>query len=102
MKLAKEADMHKEALAQIVTETFRAAQDIKEIGRKEQTISEKTEEHLRKLLEAKKKWTKSTEEYEERTKEIPVPLIKPRATTQNPPEVKQFVRSDLNFSSGKR
>lgn len=56
--------MHKEALAQIVTETFRAAQDIKEIGRKEQTISEKTEEHLRKLLEAKKKWTKSTEEYE--------------------------------------
>jgi len=42
MKLAKEAEMHKDALAQIVGETFKATQEITEIGRKEQAISEKT------------------------------------------------------------
>jgi predicted nucleic acid-binding Zn-ribbon protein len=60
MKLAKEADFHKEALTQIVTETFRATEEIVQISRKEQNISEKTEEHLRNILDSKKRWTKST------------------------------------------
>ena len=61
MKLAKEADIHKEALSQIVGETFKAAQEVMEIGKREQAISEKTEDHLKKLLETKKNWTRSTE-----------------------------------------
>lgn len=50
MKLAKEADLHKEALTQIVTETFKATEDIVQLSRREQTVTEKTEEHLRSIL----------------------------------------------------
>jgi len=101
MKLAKEADIHKEALSQIVGETFRAAQEIVEIGKREQSISEKTEEHLKKLLETKKKWTQSTQEFESRTREVPSPVQRASvAVSSSPqPEGKVFVRADLNYVS---
>lgn len=105
MKLAKEADMHKDALAQIVSETFKATQEITEIGRKEQAISEKTEEHLKKLLETKRKWTKSTQQYEAKVNEIPTPVLRgPSGTAQvqGQSEGKVFVRADLNYPSSKR
>jgi hypothetical protein len=76
LKLAKEAEMHKEALAQIVTETFKATEDIVHIGRREQGISERTEEHLRKILDSKRRWTKSTEDYEARLREVPTPSLR--------------------------
>lgn len=76
MKLAKEADLHKDALTQIVTETFKATEDIVQLARREQAVTEKTEEHLRSILEAKKKWKKSTEDYESKLKEVPSPNLK--------------------------
>ena len=90
--------MHKEALAQIVTETFKATEDIVQIGRREQGISERTEDHLRKILDSKRRWTKSTEDYEARLREVPTPNSAPRS---QPPEGKGegkvFVRADLNY-----
>jgi hypothetical protein len=68
--------MHKEALAQIVTETFKATEDIVHIGRREQGINERTEEHLRKILDSKRRWTKSTEDYEARLREVPTPNLR--------------------------
>jgi len=35
---------------------------VAEISRKEQSVSEKTEDYLKKILETKKKWVKTTEE----------------------------------------
>lgn len=60
--------MHKEALSQIVTETFKATEEVVRIGKKEENISEKTEEHLRRILDSKKRWTKTTEDYESKIK----------------------------------
>lgn len=104
MKLAKEAEMHKEALTQIVTETFKATEDIVQIGRREQGISERTEEHLKKILDSKRRWTKSTEDYEARLKEVPTPNLKTQ--TPHPGEAKVegkvFVRADLNYPNSKR
>lgn len=42
LKLAKEAEIHKDALCQIVEETFKASEEIVKIGKKEQSIAEKT------------------------------------------------------------
>jgi hypothetical protein len=106
MKLTKEAEFHKEALAQIVTETFKATEDIVQIGRREQGISERTEDHLRKILESKRKWTKSTEDYEARLREAPTPSLRePQGKSpkgENKSEGKVFVRADLNYPPGRR
>lgn len=103
MKLAKEAEMHKEALTQIVTETFKATEDIVQIGRKEQGISERTEEHLKKILDSKKRWTKSTEDYEAKLREVPTPSLKTSPLSgESKAEGKVFVRADLNYPNSKR
>ena len=105
LKLAKEAEIHKEALTQIVEETFKASQEIVRIGRKEQTISEKTEEHLKKIFEAKRKWTRSSQEFEQKTKEVPAPNMRDKEGKdgkQGKQEGKVFVRADLNYSTTRK
>lgn len=117
LKLAKEAEFHKEALTQIVSETFKFTEEVAEISKKEQSISEKTEEHLRKILETKKKWNKASEELENRTREVGAPVVNlsgmsglgggpgtsSSAVGESPkPEGKVFVRADLNYPASKR
>jgi hypothetical protein len=95
--------MHKEALTQIVTETFKATEDIVQIGRKEQGISERTEEHLKKILDSKRRWNKSTEDYEAKLREVPTPSLKTPPHPGEPKvEGKVFVRADLNYTNSRR
>jgi methyl-accepting chemotaxis protein len=105
LKLAKEAEFHKEALSQIVAETFKFTDEVAEISKKEQKVSEKTEESLQKILESKKKWQKDMEELHSRTREIPSPVVRGssnEAGKTEKSESKVFVRADLNYSSPKR
>ena len=97
LKLAKEAEFHKEALTQFVTETFKFTDEIADIGRKEQAVSEKTEDALKRILESKKKWSKEVEDFNNRTKEAPGPLLKSGGESGVKAESKVFVRADLNY-----
>jgi hypothetical protein len=45
---------------QIVNETFKVTQQVAEGGKQEQSVSEKMDEYLKRLLETKRKWTRST------------------------------------------
>lgn len=60
-------------------------------------IGNRTEEYLKKLLDAKKKWTKSTEEFEIKCKEV-----SSGKQLGNQIEGKVFVRADLNHSAGSK
>lgn len=108
LKIAKEAEYHKEALTQIVTDTFKFTEEVADISKKEQSVSEKTEQHLRKILENKKKWNKATEEFESRTRDVPSPGVKLSGGTSGGTseatkgEGKVFVRADLNYPGPKR
>ena len=95
LKLAKEADIHKEALSQIVEETFKATEDIVRIGQKEQTISQQTEQHLQRIFEAKRKWARTTHEFDEKDKEVASPTA--QRSSEPKQESKVFVRADLNY-----
>ena len=97
LKLAKEAEFHKEALTQIVTETFKFTDEVADIGRKEHAVSEKTEDALKKILESKRKWSKEVEEFHNRTKEAPGPLLKSGNEGATKADSKVFVRADLNY-----
>lgn len=59
-KLAKEAEINRDALNQVINMTFDATQEIVELGRKELKHSESTESGIAKLLEVRKKWEDET------------------------------------------
>lgn len=65
-----------------------------EISKKESGTTEKIEEHLRKISETKRKWTKSTEEFNSQPKELP--MLKGGGGQNGGVEGKVFVRADLN------
>ena len=98
----------------MVTDTFKFTEEVAQISRKEQSVSDRTEDYLKKILESKRKWVRNTEEFESRTKEVPSPVVKlggeggggpdnPKAGSETPkPEGKVFVRADLNYGGGKK
>jgi hypothetical protein len=96
LKLAKEAEIHKEALTQIVSETFKATEEIVQISKKEQNVSEKSEEALRKLAEVKRSWSKKGEEFETRSRDLSF------TRGNGGSEGKIFVRTDLNQNLGSK
>lgn len=98
MKIAKQAEFHKDALTQLVTQTFKATEEIVQLSKKEERMSEDT---LKKVLDCKRKWTKTTEDYETKLKEVPSPNLK-GAATESKGEGKVFVRADLNYPNAKR
>jgi hypothetical protein len=59
-KLAAEAEIHKQALNQIVVKTFEETEKLIEISKKEEKLSERTEKNLNDLLDARKKWQHKT------------------------------------------
>ena len=103
LKLAKEAEFHKEALTQIVSETFKFTDEVVGISQKEQDVSEKTEDALKKILESKRRWSKEVEDFQNKAREVPSPLV--RTVPQGEAgkgESKVFVRADLNYPAAKR
>ena len=56
---------------------------------------------MKKVLDCKRKWTKTTEDYETKLKEVPSPNLK-GAATESKGEGKVFVRADLNYPNAKR
>jgi len=48
-------------LTQIVTETFKFTDEVVDISKKEQAVSERTEDAMKKILESKKRWNKEVE-----------------------------------------
>ena len=95
--MAKEAEFHKDALTQVVTETFKFTDEVTDISRKEHAVSEKTEDALKKILESKRRWSKEVEEFQSKTKEAPGPLLKNNEGSSGKTESKVFVRADLNY-----
>jgi hypothetical protein len=69
-KLAAEAEIHKQALNKIVVKTFEETEKIIEVSKNEEKMSERTEKHLKDLLEARKKWHSKTEEFEQQSKDV--------------------------------
>ncbi len=103
MKLAKEAEFHKEALTQIVSETFKFTDEVVGISQKEQDVSEKTEDALKKILESKRRWSKEVEDFQTKAREVPSPLVRTVAQGESGKgESKVFVRADLNYPAAKR
>ena len=97
-KLAAEAEIHKQALNQIVVRTFEETEKIVEASKKEEKLSERTEKHLKDLLDARKKWQNKTEEFEQQSRDVTFSDTK---VYREPTEGKVFVRADLNLSSKK-
>ena len=97
-KLAAEAEIHKQALNQIVVKTFEETEKIVEASKKEEKLSERTERHLKDLLDARKKWQNKTEEFEHQSRDVTFSDTK---VYREPTEGKVFVRADLNLSSKK-
>ena len=97
-KLAVEAEIHKQALNQIVVRTFEETEKIVEASKKEEKLSERTEKHLKDLLDARKKWQNKTEEFEQQSRDVTFSDTK---VYREPTEGKVFVRADLNLSSKK-
>lgn len=58
-KIAKEAEIHKIALSEIVDETFKITEELINVA-KLQPTNKKNDENLSSLLEKKKKWIKET------------------------------------------
>ena len=69
-KIAAEAEIHKQALNQIVVRTFEETEKIIEVSKKEEKMSERTEKHLKDLLDARKKWQNKTEEFEQQSRDV--------------------------------
>ena len=97
-KLAAEAEIHKQALNQIVAKTFEETEKIIEISKKEEKLSERTEKNLSDLLGARKKWQNKTEEFEQQNRDVTFSDTK---MYREPAEGKVFVRADLNQMSRK-
>ena len=97
-KLAAEAEIHKQALNQIVVRTFEETEKIVEASKKEEKLSERTEKHLKDLLDARKKWQNKSEEFEHQSRDVTFSDTK---VYREPTEGKVFVRADLNLSSKK-
>ena len=102
-KLAKEAEIHKEALTQIMNETFKSTEEIIQISKKEESVNASTESTLKRLLESKKQWTKNVEDLEKGLRKGENPPIRLQKNQDEDKgekgEKKVFVRADLNYGN---
>jgi hypothetical protein len=53
-----------------VVRTFEETEKIVEASKKEEKLSERTEKHLKDLLDARKKWQYKTEEFEQQSRDV--------------------------------